>query len=124
MIGAELQKEIFTALEAVLPNSVFDNPPEKPVFPYITIGDEQTLDDGNSCSNGWEIFTDVHIWSRPEKGSKKEVKDLRAQVFQAVLTITEAGGQKFVAVSLDSSRVLRDPDGLTEHAVLTFRFLT
>ena len=40
MIGAEIQKALYQALESVMGGRVYDNPPKDPVFPYITIGDD------------------------------------------------------------------------------------
>src|SRR5690606_34227972 len=67
MIGPELQKAIYDALKtvpAVAGGRVYDSVPSNAEFPYVTIGGEQTVDDGNSCEDGWEVFTDVHVWSR------------------------------------------------------------
>lgn len=135
MIGAELQKAIYSALTGSSPplagGRVYDNPPDEKkriadtgaAFPYITIGDEQVLDAGNSCQDGWEVFHDVHIWSRPSTQSKVELKTILADVVDVLarqLTVTDF---RTIVGALQSSRALRDPDGITEHAVLTFRFL-
>lgn len=126
MIGSQLQKAIFAALNtetAVAGGRIYDRVPENATFPYVTIGDDQVLDDGNSCDDGWEVFADVHVWSRPDSGSKAEVKDLAASVgsrLAATLTVT---GFTVIIAALESSRTFRDPDGLTEHSVLTFRYV-
>ncbi len=123
MIGAEVQKAIFAALNGATSAgaNVFDQVPESNPYPRITIGDEQTLDDSNTCQDGWEVFSDVHCWSRPESGSKVEVKTLAAEVVAAVHGITTIDGFSLVTIRLSTSRVFRDPDGLTEHAAITFR---
>jgi hypothetical protein len=125
MIGAALQKAIFAALTtspAIAGGRVYDRVPAGPTFPYVSIGDEQVLDDGDTCSDGWEVTSDVHVWSRPAAGSKAEVKDLAAAIVPrlAVTTISVTGFRVLIA-ELETSRVFRDPDGITEHAVLTFR---
>lgn len=126
MIGAQLQAAIYatlTASPAVADGRVYDRVPEGPTFPYVTIGDEQIVDDGNSCAAAWEAFSDVHVWSRPVSGSKAEAKGLVADVVPVVLAITAVTGFTVIAAELQTSRTLRDPDGLTEHSALTFRFL-
>jgi hypothetical protein len=126
MIGSALQKAIFAALIASPPiadGRVYDAVPPKPGFPYLTIGDEQVVDDGNTCDVGWEVFTDVHIWSRPTSGSKVEVKDLAAAVVSRLSTPLAVAGFVTLVAELQTARTLRDPDGLTEHAVLTFRYV-
>lgn len=125
MIGSQLQKAIYAALVAgpgVAGGRIYDRVPEKPVFPYVTIGDDQVLDDGNTCEDGWEVASNVHVWSRPAEGSKVEVKDLAAAIVpRLAVTTLDVSGFRLIAAQLETSRVFRDPDGITEHAVLTFR---
>ncbi|RWP88358.1 MAG: DUF3168 domain-containing protein [Mesorhizobium sp.] len=125
MIGAEVQKAIFAALDgATLAGAnVFDQVPEGNPFPRITIGDEQVIDDGSTCQDGWEVFSDVHCWSRPDAGSKVEVKTLAGEVVTAVCAIAAIAGFSLVSIEHQTTRVFRDPDGLTEHAVVSFRAL-
>lgn len=125
MIGAEFQKALFAALDGVTlaGASVFDQVPESNPFPRITIGDEQVIDDGNTCRDGWEVFADVHCWSRPASGSKIEVKTLAAQVVAAVRGIAAIAGFSLVSIEHQTTRFFRDPDGLTEHAAISFRAL-
>lgn len=123
MIGPELQKAIHDALVsgAVAAGRIYDNPPVGAAFPYVTIGDEQVIDDSNQCGEGWEIYPDIHAWSRPVAGSKAEVKALAASIVKAVTGITSVSGHALVALHHETTRYLRDPDGKTEHAVITFR---
>jgi hypothetical protein len=125
MIGAEVQKSIYSALSgaSVASGRIYDEVPGEPVFPYVTIGDEQIIDDGNTCQDGWEVYPDVHCWSRSETGSKVEVKTLAAAVVTAVTGIASIAGFSLVSISHETTRVFRDPDGLTEHAVVSFRAL-
>ncbi|TIM24710.1 MAG: DUF3168 domain-containing protein [Mesorhizobium sp.] len=125
MIGAQVQKAIFAALDGVTlaGANIFDQVPESNPFPRITIGDEQVIDDGNTCQDGWEVFSDVHCWSRPDAGSKVEVKTLAGEVVSAVCAIAAIAGFSLVSIEHQTTRVFRDPDGLTEHAVVSFRAL-
>jgi hypothetical protein len=125
MIGPEPQKAIYAALKAavVCGGRIYDQVPAKPKFPYVTLGDEQVLDDSNSCGDGWELFADVHLWDRPENGSKAEMKTQGSAIRVAVLSGLVIPGFVLDAITLESSRSLRDPDGKTEHGVLTFKLL-
>lgn len=126
MIGAELQKAIYAALTAapaMAGGRVYDRVPAEPVFPYVTIGDEQVVDDGNSCDDGWEVFSDVHVWSRPAAGSKAEVKDIAPPIVARLRSNLSVTGYVVIVAALEGMRTFRDPDGLTEHSVLTFRYL-
>lgn len=125
MIAGEVQKAIFAALDgaAVADGRIYDQPPRGAQFPYVTIGDEQVIDAGTSCGDAWEVYCDIHVWSRPNGGSKLEVKLLRKDVTTAVLSISTIEGFVLDGVYHDTSRSRRDPDGLTEHDISTFRFL-
>jgi hypothetical protein len=127
MIGSGLQKAIFAKLNeatAMAGGRIYDRVPANAVFPYITIGDDQVLDDSNSCGDGWEVFADVHLWSRPTSGSKAEVKDLAAAVAGRLKTTAlSVPGFTVVLSTVENVRTFRDPDGVTEHSVLTFRYL-
>lgn len=126
MIGAQLQAGIYAALTADSPDiaEVYDRAPATAGFPRITIGDDQVIDDGNSCEDGWEVFADIHIWSRPNSGSKVEAKNLAAQVYaRLVTTKPTVTGFNVIIAQLETSRTFRDPDGITEHTVSTYRFV-
>lgn len=123
MIGAQLQKAIADALKGanIAAGRIYDTVPDNPTFPYVTIGDEQVIDDGNSCSEGWEIFADVHVWSR--KPGFPEAKGLIADIVPRIKAIESVFNFIVVSVEFQTSRMLRDTDGKTSHGVATFRIL-
>lgn len=124
MIGTEVQKAIFDALSgapAIADGRVYDLVPREAAFPYVTIGDEQALDDGNACDDGWEVFADVHVWSRSV--GYPEAKGLMAKIVPRLTGISAIAGYTLIAVELESSRIFRDGDGLTSHGVITIRFV-
>lgn len=122
-----MQRALFVALSAGPPlagGRIFDQVPEGAAFPYVTLGDEQLLDAGNSCDDGWEVFSDIHIWSRPRSGSKAEAKDLAAAVIQRTVNgPLVVAGFTVVSARLETQRSFRDPDGKTEHTVVTVRHI-
>lgn len=124
MIGSQLQKAIYAQLvtDDVCSGRVYDNPPESRVFPYVTIGDENITDAGNVCEDGWTVYADIHAWSRPETGSKAEVKDIQASIVNSARSELILTGFEVVLAELDSARTFRDPDGITEHSVITIRY--
>lgn len=125
MIGPQVQAAIYTALTGanVCEGRVYDQVPPEPVFPYLTIGDEQLIDDSDQCTDAADVIADIHAWSRPADGSKAEVKTIAAQAVAALKTIAAIAGFELVSVQHETTRVMRDPDGKTEHAVVTFRFV-
>lgn len=125
MMGAQMQTAIYAALTgaSICDGRIYDRVPEKPVFPYVTIGNEQVIDNGNSCDDGFEVFSDLHVWSRPASGSKVELKTIMADIHAAMIAISTVADFRLISMQLETSRSMRDPDGLTEHGVMTFKAL-
>jgi hypothetical protein len=124
MIGDQLQKAIYAALTAapaLCDGKVFDTVPKDTAAPYIHIGNAQVLDDGDTCADGWEVITDVHLWSEPETGSKLEVMQIGAQVVPRLLGLGTVTGFTVVVSAVENVRYLDDPDGVTKHGVITMR---
>jgi len=105
------------------PPRLYDNPPEDPVFPYLTYGPMRSQDisgDGAVINN--HTMT-LHIWSR--YGG-------RAQVMEALEVVTKAlerGVLDVADISLVRSQVsytdiFRAPDGLTLHGLIRFSLMT
>lgn len=90
-------------------------------FPYVTVGDDQIVDDSTTCGEAYELFATVHIWSRDvgKVASKLLASAIRAAL-DAPLVIE---GFDVIVHEFSDARFFREPDGLTEHGVLTFRYL-
>ncbi|TPM59153.1 DUF3168 domain-containing protein [Mesorhizobium sp. B2-2-4] len=125
MIGDQLQRAIYAALTApVLPivgAKVFDTVPADTPSPYIKIGPAQIFDDGTACVDGWEVFTDIDIWSEPDTGSKLEVMAIGAAVVPRLLGVTGVDGFTVVLAAIESVRYLDDPDGVSKHGIISVR---
>lgn len=107
------------AVTAVIGDRVFDNVPEDADFPYVTVGDGDETSDDVDCINGFEISLDIDVWSRdvgfPEA---KTISDaIRRALTSPDITIPT---NALVYFRHRQTRFLRDPDGLTSHAVMTF----
>jgi hypothetical protein len=148
-VGEALQRAVFRALrdDASLAAlfvggeaRIFDRvpPPDsddslqanrrKPAFPYITIGDDELIDDGNGCARAWEATCTVHVWSRAVgKVEAKALADAVAYALGGAPEITSPpiapNGFTVVDWAWRDTRTFTDPDGLTTHSVLTFRYL-
>ncbi|MDH6265536.1 hypothetical protein M2360_000926 [Rhizobium sp. SG_E_25_P2] len=127
MIGPEFQKVVRLALVAgdVCGGRVHDRVPSTAVFPYGQLGEEQVIDDGNSCGDAWEVYLDLHLWSRPDDGSKRELKDQAKAAGAAIKGIgaSAIAGLRITDIVAESFRAIDDPDGITKHGILTIRAL-
>jgi hypothetical protein len=125
-----LQKAVFatltsnSAVASVIGQRVFDRVAVDSAFPYIRIGIDQTVaEDQDRVEECVEVFAQVDVFSRAQ--GKVEAKNIAGAIVRALnantLTITDSYElQDFRHVD---TRFLDDPDGLSTHAVLSFRAL-
>lgn len=110
------------ALPTVVGGRVYDQVPGKPDYPLVSLGDGQVLPDKAECIDGVEVFLQIDVWSR--KVGYAETKQIAAAVIAALdevdLTVV---GFDVVVFELSGVQYMRDPDGLTRHAAITFRSL-
>ncbi|MCK8779085.1 DUF3168 domain-containing protein [Rhizobium sp. NTR19] len=107
------------ALTALNKGRVYDAVPDNAVFPYVTVGEGDETSDDVDCVDGFEISLDIDVWSRatgfPE--AKAISDEIRKALKTPDLTIPT---NALVSFRHRQTRFLRDPDGLTSHAVMTF----
>lgn len=108
---------------AAVEERVFDRVPADVAFPYVELGEFQTLDDGAQCHDGQELFAALHVWSRAvgQVEAKQIAGAIRGALHEAELDLGDAF--EFIEIAHQDTRYLKDEDGLTSHAVLTFRAL-
>lgn len=102
-------------------------------YPYIKIGEDQIVPEEQTDQTAEsECFSTVHVWDEPGDGSGKELSKKIVAVVQDAI-VGAARFDDFAARVLEhgfictlgvlrDARHLEPADGLTEHAVLTFRF--
>lgn len=106
---------------------VYDDPPatgpgSTPTFPYIAFGEAQTVPERADCLDGSEHYLTIHAWSRA-KGSP-EVKRLAGAIRDALHDAAlDVPGFRLIDLAMENAQFMRDPDGLTSHAALSFRAL-
>jgi hypothetical protein len=119
----ELQDAIVRALKGSSPQvaggRVYDAAPTTATFPYITLGDCQVLPDKYDCIDGVIVYPQIDLWSRAIGYGEIKLlaKNVLALLDDQSLTVT---GYDLVLFEIQDVRYLRDPDGLTRHAALTF----
>jgi hypothetical protein len=113
-------------LTALAANRIYDSVPGNATFPYLTLGEDHVIADRADCIDGAEVFVTIHAWSRPVSPGWAEVKQIAAAVAAALdQSLPDIGAQHAVVTfEHEDTRYLRDPDGVTRHAVITFRVLT
>lgn len=119
-----LQAAIYAKLTGTggLSQPVYDNVPVGAVLPYVTIGEDTSIDWGSKTEDGEEVTITLHAWSSYR--GKKEAKEIMAAIYALLhrqpLTVT---GFMVVWIRHDFSTVQLDPDGQTYHGIIRFRAL-
>lgn len=110
----------YTPLQAQVGDRIYDRVPTNAVFPYLTLGEAQGVNQSIACLENWEVYAEVHVWSR-EVGFP-EAKSIAANCDKALAerwpTITGFTVRWFETMG---QRWMKDPDGLTSHGVLEYR---
>lgn len=124
----ELQGAIVARLNAdatlmALANGVYDIPPgtafATPKEGYVTIGEGQTIRDDATCISGEQVFLTMHAWSR--KVGYPAVKQMADAVVESLhLAPLVLDTNRLISIMHRQTRFMRDPDGLTSHAVIEF----
>jgi len=97
-------------------------PPATVTFPYITIGPCHVLgNDTEDCGDGSEVNQQIDVWTRLV--GDPEAKRIAAAVRTALKSYPTLAGFDVSVVEFVDEQFLRDPDGKTRHAAMTFRYL-
>jgi hypothetical protein len=121
----ELQMAIYARLvadidvSAIIDARVFDRVPVDAIFPYVHLGEAQEITEDVTCVSAQAIYLTLHGWSR-EVGYP-EVKRLAAAVRDVLhLAPLVLDTWRLVSINHRDTRVFRDQDGLSSHAVIEF----
>lgn len=121
----ELQGLIISTLKAdagvaaLVGQRVYDSVPLNAQFPYVSFGPSDSLEDDADCITGLNISQQLDAWSRavgfPEV---KRISDaVRAALHDKDFALSV---NALVFFEHRQTRTFRDPDGLTNHAALSF----
>lgn len=127
--GLAIQTALVSALKADggvgTGDRIYDRVPDKDKleFPYVTVGDDQVIGDDVECGQQSEIFSRIHVWSRSPSGGFPEAKTI-AGAIRTRLRATPPAPPGFIVLEtlFVQTQALVDPDALTRHVVLEFRF--
>lgn len=125
----ELQTALFTRLNSVLSVPVYDAVPQavdagdNSAFPYVTIGDDSSVEFDTDTSKGFDTDCTIHVWSRYR--GRREVKQIQQAIYDALhLHNLSVSGYHTVMVLFQSADSFMDADGITRHGVSVFRIVT
>jgi hypothetical protein len=107
------------AVQALVGQRIYDPVPPAATFPYLSLGADDVISDDADCITGFEITVQIDAWSR--QPGFKEVKQIGDAVrvalhdYDFTLSVNAS-----VLFEHRVTRNMRDPDGLTNHAAITF----
>jgi hypothetical protein len=124
-----LQKAIVATLKAdakiaaIVGGRVYDGVPVDAPLPYVSIGSFQLLPDSTACLAGGEAIIQLDGWAAgPATTQAKQLGGAIAYALdQAELALD---GQHLVSLTVTETQYLRDPDGITAHAVVSLHAWT
>lgn len=124
-----LQKAIVAALKAdsgvaaICNGRIYDGVPTNATKPYVSFGPFQMLPEHGDCLEGGESFVQIDAWcSGPDTVQSKQLGAAIAKALdEATLTLD---GNRLVGLVVAQTQYLRDPDGITAHAVVQLQALT
>jgi hypothetical protein len=105
------------AVTALVNGRIYDSVPSTATFPYVSYGPSDLVTDDAECITAFSGFHQLDAWSRavgyPEV--KKIADAVRRSLHDAPLALPS---NALVFFEHRSTRYVRDPDGLTSHAVI------
>lgn len=114
-----------SAVQAALgnPPRLYDNPPEDPVFPYLTYGPMRSQDiSGDEAVLKNHTLT-LDIWSR--YGGRAEALTILQAVYGAIENASfNLGDVHLVRKQILNTDIFRAPDGQTIHGLIRLSIIT
>lgn len=86
--------------------------------PYISMGPSDETSDDAECIDGFEITFQIDVWSR-ERGYH-EARKIADAIRGALKVGISLSANALVMMEHRITRYMRDPDGITSHAAMTF----
>jgi Protein of unknown function (DUF3168) len=103
--------------------SIYDEPPQTPAFPYVTLGEARVEDVSGDEGRTEQHRLILHAWSR--QGGHREAHLIAGAVLQALDDAALApSGHHLVNLRFSVADIRRENDGRTYHALVRFRAVT
>lgn len=123
---AELRKAILDrlaadgAVTAIVGARIYDRPPASRIFPDVSFGYAQAVEDDELCIRGYEVAQQIDVWSR-KQGSSLEAERAVQAITDAIhdVDLTLPDPYALSELRVVSSDVRDDPDGITVHGMVS-----
>lgn len=122
-IAGALSAHAGVRLYAGAPPRIYDDVPERPVFPYITIGDDEARDWSTGSEAGAEHALTLHVWSRyaGRREAKLLMDEIAACLHDQPLALS---ARRLINLRHAGMETFRLGDGETWHGLVRFRAVT
>ena len=123
----QLQKTVFDTLDGdsnlqSKVSDVYNFVPQNTTYPYVQVGDDSMADNSTKDLDGNVHSIMIHTWSRYR--GDKEAKEIMARIYELLHNSSlSVSGASLVNARFETSDILNDPDGITNHGVQRFRFV-
>lgn len=109
----------YAPLTAIVGLGVYDMPPSTAKYPYVTIGEDDIIQEDVSCKRSHLVILEVNGWT--DYRGYKDVKNIAQAVEDALhdypLTVD---GYRLISLTHRNTQFMRGPDGLLSHSVSVF----
>jgi len=97
---------------------IYDGVPGGALKPYVSFGPFQLLPEHGDCLDGGEAFLTLDGWAAgPDTVQVKKLGAAIASDLDRAELVVD--GQRLIELSIEQIQYMRDPDGITAHAVVT-----
>lgn len=124
----ELKAAVITALKAdpavsaLVGSRIYGRPPADAVMPYVSIGPTEEADASAEGIPAQEVTLQLDVWSAGtgEAYSDAEASKIAGAIRKALHdTDLDLATTGLVLLQHRITRIVRDPDGITHHAIVT-----
>lgn len=123
-----LQKAVVAALKAdaalqgLVGGRVFDRVPGDAAYPYVSLGDETVVDDGDQCHAGAETSLTLDVWS--DEVGRVQAKQIAARVAAVLDAELAVDGHQVVVHAIEQVRHFPGTPDLIAHSAVVVRYVT
>jgi len=118
-----IQKAVVARLRDEVGSFVYDLVPPSDPYPRIVVGEQSASSDFQDCRWGMDTTISIDVWTRSV--GYPEAKTLASEVRDALNDqILDLDGHVMDMMRFETTRYMRDPDGITSRASMQFRILS